>query len=166
MMRKNFFRYTLITAIGFSLTIAGCKKDKEDTEADKQLYNESIASGFTYYQSAATLSAASPSPHGSFKLKVNATAAAVLDSLGELPAGSTFPSGSIIVKEVQSGGATSIYAVMKKDPSNENAGSGWLWAEYNTDGSTVFSITKKGDGCISCHSGTPNRDLVRTYDLH
>ena len=82
------------------------------------------------------------------------------------PAGNTFPSGSIIVKEVTSGGSVSLYAVMKKDPGNDNAGNGWLWGEYNPDGSTAFSVSKKGDGCISCHSGSPNRDLVRTFDLH
>jgi hypothetical protein len=55
---------------------------------------------------------------------------------------------------------------MKKDPSNGNAGSGWVWAEFKTDGSASFSTGKKGDGCISCHSGLPNRDLTRTFDLH
>ena len=55
---------------------------------------------------------------------------------------------------------------MKKDPSNGNAGSGWVWAEFKTDGSAAFSTSKKGDGCISCHSNNPNRDLTRTFDLH
>ena len=143
-----------------------CKKDETDTNADNALYSEATASGYTFYQSGTILSAAAPSPHGSFKLRFNATAQAALDTTGELPSGNSFPNGSIIVKEIHNGSNISLYAVMKKDPSNGNAGSGWIWGEFNTDGSTAFSIGKKGDGCISCHSGSPNRDLVRTFDLH
>jgi hypothetical protein len=160
---------TIIT-IGFFLTvliiIQSCKKDKVVTDADNALYSEITASGYSYYQNGYMLSGVSPSPHGSFKLRFNATAYAALDSNGELPIGSSFPTGSIIVKEIYNVSSLNLYAVMKKDPSNENAGSGWVWAEFNIDGSTAFSTGKKGDACISCHSGTPNRDLTRTFDLH
>lgn len=162
-------RKTIIT-IGLILTsiviIQSCKKDKSDPDADSALYSETTTAGYTYYQSGNLLSGVSPSPHGSFKLRFNATALAALDSTGELPAGSSFPTGSIIVKEIFSASNINLLAVMKKDPSNSNAGSGWVWAEFNPDGSTAFSTGKKGDGCISCHSGTPNRDLTRTFDLH
>lgn len=166
-MKKTSFTIGLIlTSI---IIIQSCKKDKEndiDTGADSALLSEIGGSGYTYYQSGNLLAGVSPSPHGSFKLRYNATAFSVLDSTGELPIGSSFPTGSIIVKEIFSDTIISILAVMKKDPSNENAGSGWLWAEYRTDGSVVFGTGKKGDGCISCHGGTPNRDLTRTFDLH
>jgi len=59
-----------------------------------------------------------------------------------------------------------LYAVMKKDPSNGNAGNGWIWAEFETNGTVKTSVSAKGSACISCHSGTPNRDLIRTFDLH
>ncbi len=163
-MKKTIITIGLI--ITTIVTIQSCKKDKADTDADNALYSEITAGGYTYYQSGTLLSGVSPSPHGSFKLRFNATALAALDSIGELPSGSIFPTGSIIVKEIFSGSSINLYAVMKKDPSNENAGSGWLWAEFNTDGSAAFSTGKKGDGCISCHSGSPNRDLTRTFDLH
>lgn len=157
----------VLTIASIIITIQSCKKDKvESVDGDSDLYNEIAAGGFTYYQNAALLSAAGASPHGSFKLRFNATAQAALDSTGELPSGGTFPTGSIIVKEVHAGGSINLYAVMKKDPSNSNAGSGWLWGEYKTDGSTAFSISKKGDGCISCHSGAENRDLTQTFVLH
>ena len=156
---------SILVAI-YLLLVFSCKKDKTDTDADEALYNEVKASGYSYYQSGNILPGASSSPHGSFKLRFNSVAQTVLDSTGELPTGVSFPTGSIIVKEVYDGSSLHLYAVMKKDPSNENAGSGWLWAELNTDGSTEFSTGKKGDGCVSCHSNTPNRDLTRTFDLH
>jgi len=136
------------------------------SEADEELYSEIIAGGFSYYQNGNILAGASASPHGSFKLRFNDVASGVLDSLGELPVGSNFPSGSILVKELFNGSSIHQYAVMKKDPSNANAGNDWVWAEFRTDGSASFTTGKKGDGCISCHSGSPNRDLVRTFDLH
>lgn len=163
-MKKSLI---IITAIASAIVLMqACKKDKNDTDADNALYSEVKAGGYSYYQNATLLSAAAASPHGSFKLRFNSTAQAALDSTGELPSGHTFPHGSIIVKEIYSGSSLNLYAVMKKDPSNGNAGSGWVWAEFNTDGSAHFSTGKKGDGCISCHSNSPNRDLVRTFDLH
>jgi hypothetical protein len=157
---------TLIFLFTIILVIHSCKKEDKDTDADQALYNEVKASGYTYYQNGVTLAGAPQSPHGSFKLRFNSVANAALDSTGELPAGSAFPTGSVIVKEVYDGSSLHLYAVMKKDPSNENAGSGWLWAELNTDGSTEHSTGKKGDGCVSCHSNSPNRDFSRTFDLH
>ena len=163
-MRKAFLTISLIAAS--VVAMQSCKKNKTDTDADNALYSEITGSGYSYYQSGNILPGVSPSPHGSFKLRFNATAVSALDSTGELPTGNNFPTGSIIVKEVYDGSNISLYAVMKKDPSNGNAGSGWVWAEFHPDGSAAFSTGKKGDGCISCHNGSPNRDLTRTFDLH
>ena len=163
-MKKSFL--TIIAIVGIIIIFQTCKKEKDEEGVDKQLFNETTAGGFTYYKGGTLLPGISPSPHGSFKLRFNATALSVIESDGELATGNSFPTGSILVKEVHSGNTPSLYAVMKKDPSNENAGSDWLWAEYNTDGTVVFSTGKKGEGCIGCHSGTPNRDLSRTFDLH
>jgi hypothetical protein len=163
-MKKIF----VVLLINFCMFIAlqSCKKDKENVDANQALYAETIASGYQYYRNGDILSGVSPSPHGSFKLRFNSVAFAALDSTGELPVGGSFPNGSIIVKEILNGSNINLYAVMKKDPSNENAGSGWVWAEYNTSGSTVYGIGEKGGGCISCHSGSGNRDLVMTFHLH
>jgi hypothetical protein len=117
---------SIIILVAMALTmlaVQACKKDKEDTAADKSLYNEVTASGNTFYRNGNIVAAAAPSPHGSFKLRFNAIAAAALDSTGELPAGKKFPTGSIIVKDVYNGNTVTLYAVMKKDPSDENAGS-------------------------------------------
>ena len=162
-MSKPFF---IIGFILLVMSIQSCKKDKVDTEADDTLYNEISASGYSYYQNGNLLAGAAPSTHGSFKLRFNAIALAALDSTGKLPTGNNFPTGSIVVKEIFSGNSINLLAVMKKDPSNKNAGSSWVWAEYKTDGSVAFSADKKGNGCIGCHSGSPNRDLIRAFDLH
>lgn len=152
------------------ITLQSCKKDKEEepkiTNIDPEIYSNATASGYVFYQNGDLLSGVSPSPHGAFKLRFNSIAAAALDSTGELPSGNTFPSGSIIVKDIYSGSTLTTYAVMKKDPSNEFSGNGWVWAEYKPDGTVLFTTANKGNGCISCHSGTPNRDLTRTFDLH
>ena len=163
-MQKHIFIFAAL--ISEILFFQSWKNDKAETNADHALYEEATAGGFTYYQTGDLLAPASPSPHGNFKLRFNPTAQAALDGTGELPENNAFPTGSILVKEIFSGTNIILYAVMKKDPSNSNAGSGWLWAEFNPDGSASFSSSKKGDGCIGCHSGTPNRDLVRTFDLH
>lgn len=158
---------TIINMLFAVLIFSACKNEKSSS-ADKELYDETVNSSFTYYQNNnAILNAAGNSPHGSFKLKFNGTAQAALDSSGKLPVGSEFPSGSLIVKEVYSGGTSlSLYAIMKKAPGNANAGSNWLWSEYKPDGETVFSVTNKGSGCIGCHSGNINRDLTNSFDLH
>lgn len=154
----------------FIVTIQSCKKDAKDTETDKRLYNEAKDSAdFTYYIGTPGITAGvGNTAHGFERVRFNATAQAALDASGKLPAGSKFPDGSIIVKEIYTSANGSIdhLAVMKKEAGNESTESGYLWAEFNTDGSTKFSTSKNGDGCISCHSGSLNRDLIRTFDLH
>lgn len=85
---------------------------------------------------------------------------------GRLPSGATFPDSSVIFKEIRTGAATTLYAVMFKDRNNPLAGNGWLWAEYRPNGAVDFSITTKGAGCVSCHSREqgPQNDFVRTFE--
>ena len=149
----------------FLVIITSCKK-KLIKETDEEIYDALAESGFVYYQGGGVLQAKGGSPHGPFKLKFNGTAQTVLNSNQELPTGNTFPNGSILVKELYNGTTLNLYVVMKKDDSNKYAEQGWLWAEYDTDGEVVYSVGEKGSSCISCHTATPNRDLIRTFDLH
>jgi hypothetical protein len=149
----------------FSLLLfISCKKDS-NSPSDENLFKEISETGYSYYQNGDILTAASASPHGAFKLRFNKIAQDALDATGELPSGATFPDGSVIVKDVYNNGSLDLYAIMKKS-TDANAGSGWLWSEYKPDGSVVYSISKKGDACISCHNSGVTRDLVRTFDLH
>ncbi len=156
----------LLMISGTMLFFNSCRKDKGESDVDKLLFKEINQSGYTYYQNGNILPGASASPHGSFKLRFNATADSALDASGELPAGSTFPTGSVIVKEVISAGSISVYAVMKKDPNNLYEGSNWVWAEFQPNGNAIYSSAKSGSDCIGCHSEAPNRDLVRSFDFH
>jgi hypothetical protein len=97
---------------------------------------------------------------------MNATALAALQD-GRLPAGSRFPDGSVIFKEVLTqGGLVNLYSVMYKDRQNPLAGDGWLWAEYRSNGSPAISVTDRGRACVGCHSLSdgPRNDLVRIFE--
>lgn len=128
--------------------------------SDKALFDSCRnEKAFTYYQNnPGTVYSGTNGPHGAFKLKFNKIALTALTDNGKLPAGSIFPNGSMVVKEVQHNGQ---YAFMYK-----RAGS-WLWAEINADGSVAYSVNKDaGAGCINCHSQTGHRDLVVSFNFY
>lgn len=133
---------------------------------DGGLFDEATASGFTYYQNGDILQAAAPSPHGQFKLRFNTIAGTVLNNTGELPANQKFPNGSVVVKEAYQNSTLTGFIVIKKSPTDVNASNGWLWGFYSLDGVATISIEEKGSQCVNCHNSTPNRDLLRTFDLH
>ena len=166
---KTYFTITIILFVIIA-SVLSCKKDNKTTSTDTDLFNAiSSSSGYTYYVGTPGITAGTGnSPHGFERVRFNSTAQAALDSTGKLPSGASFPTGSIIVKEIYSSstGSINLFAIMKKDPGNSSSGNGYLWAEIKPDASVSFSTSKKGDGCISCHSGSANRDLARTFDLH
>jgi hypothetical protein len=99
------------------------------------------------------------------RVSMNATALGALRA-DTLPAGASFPDGSIIFKQIMSGGQTSLYAILYKDKNNPLAGNGWLWAEFLPDGTPFISLTRKGANCTGCHSleQGPRHDFVRTFE--
>lgn len=140
-----------------------CRKKKTNTN----LYDESQSSGLSLYKGKDTIySPAGGSPHGNFKLKFNDNATSKLDGSGKLPTDGSFDNGALIVKEVHSGNEPTLYVVMKKDSKSKYSSKGWLWAEYEPGGKIVYDVSKKGEACTSCHSGSVNRDLTRSFDLH
>jgi hypothetical protein len=149
--------------ICFLIIIHSCAKEKGAVPfqvSDRSLFElVQKTAGSGYYQSGAVLSNAGNSPHGSFKFRMNSIAQRVLNASGELPAGAVFPDSSFLVKEIQAAGPIQ-YAVMYK------SGKSWEWAEFSSNGDAYYSVGKNGAACISCHSNSPNRDLVRTFDLH
>lgn len=102
--------------------------------------------------------------HPSARVRINTPAAQSLDSNGKLPSGGRFRSGSVIVKEITSGGQSGLLAVMRRDGPNQ--GAGWQWAEFRPDGQVVVSTAGRGGVCIECHSRQqgPQNDLVRTFE--
>jgi hypothetical protein len=101
----------------------------------------------------------------SVRVSLNATAYNALHD-GTLPAGSAFPNGSIIFKQIIMDGQTVLYAIQYKDSSNTLAGSNRLWAEYQPNGAVAFSMGNRGNGCISCHlrEQGSHHDLIRTFE--
>lgn len=161
--RKNLQRFVVIMLL---LSVYYCNKDSGDLGTDTELYSEIRNGKFTYYNNGNVLTGSSSSPHGSFKLRFNQAAASLLDTLGELPIGYDFPPGSLLIHEHFNGEILVSLSVMKKDPSHINAVNGWLWCEFDGNGSASYSTGKKGESCINCHSSIPNRDFVKTFDLH
>ena len=101
-----------------------------------------------------------------YRLRFNSIAFQALDANGELAENGRFPTGSILVKESYINSAPNILTVIKKSPTDPNAAEGWLWADFRLDGTPTISISDKGNRCTGCHNETPNRDRVRTFDLH
>ncbi len=143
--------------------ILSCTKDfaKNPSLAysDKALYDSCRnVAAFVYYKNdPSIIYSGTNGPHGAFKLRFNKKAATVLTDNGKLPVGQKFPDGSMIVKDVQASG---LFALMYKKRGS------WLWAEINANGSTVFSVTKKSDLCVNCHSQTGQRDLVVSFNFY
>ena len=100
------------------------------------------------------------------RVSLNATAAGALQN-GRLPAGTAFPDGSVIFKEVlTSGRQVSLFAVMYKDRTNTSAGNGWVWAELRPNGGVEYSMANRGGACTGCHSldRGPQNDFVRIFE--
>jgi hypothetical protein len=99
-------------------------------------------------------------PHGTYRLKFNHRAYAQLTDGGKLPTGNKFSNGSMIVKEIVSGGTVIEYALMYK------LNGAWLWAEISPAFSVKHSVKTDHGVCISCHSQNGNRDQVATFIYH
>jgi hypothetical protein len=157
----------LFLATCIAIVITSCTKDvgqlSEQNINDVFMYNLATdTAGYSTYQNGNTLAAAGGSPHGLFRLLFNPKAKSVLDGSNELPANATFPDSSAIVKigYTTVGGSVSLLAVMyKKDGA-------WLWGEYKADGDNIYSVFEDPTGCTGCHNVSPNRDQVKTFDLH
>ncbi len=95
----------------------------------------------------------SNAPHGNeVEIFVNEAIGKTLDG----PKGaSTFPDGSLIVKEGYAGDTLELVAVMEKRNGE------WYWAEYDASGAAKYS--GKPSVCINCHSS--GSDFVRAFSL-
>jgi Cytochrome P460 len=143
-----------------------CTHEKDGAQQDSALLEEANSLALFYLADSALLPGISPSPHGSFQLRYNQIFKDFLDDMENVPSGESVPNGSIIVKDAYSGNQLIQIAVMKKDESHPDSGSGWIWAEFSPDGKPIVSTIDKGEACIGCHSTAPNSDFTKTFDLH
>jgi hypothetical protein len=165
-MKKYILILSSLLLIGFLTN--SCSKENDDS-LDTILKAAATGGGLVAYKNTPhdTITN-SNSPHGRFTIWFNNIAVDALDpNTGELAPGGTFPTGSLIVKTryAHIGGPAIGYLVIKKDPSNSLAENGYVWGEYNIDGTVVHSANEKGNTCIGCHSTSPNRDFIRVFDI-
>ena len=100
------------------------------------------------------------------RVSMNAIALSSLNA-GRFPSSGSFRDSSVILKEIRnSANQTTLLAVVVKQTGHSNAGNGWLWAEFQPDGTPVYTTKNKGTGCTGCHSleQGPQHDFIRTFE--
>jgi hypothetical protein len=164
MMKKHIL---LAAFASIAIVFNACKNDPEDTVGiDKEMHDLSkTTTGFTWYKfSSAFLDKSAGTGHSEalVRTRYNATAAAMLDSVGKVRSGITFPEGSLVVKELhESASKFNRYAIMLKRSAAEEADeTNWVWGYINADGSVAEPAKNKGKSCRGCHSQEGHIDLT------
>jgi hypothetical protein len=145
--------------------LPSCTKDQA-ADTDKELLDMAqITTGFTWYKNANTLLAksnASGHSEAFLKTRFNAAAAAKLDAGGKLIDGTSFPDGSLIVKELfKNENTLNRYAILYKKAGHPDADEkGWVWGYLNANGTIATAASQKGAGCKGCHSQGGNIDYI------
>lgn len=146
----------LATALAGALA-AGCGDNQDPTGAD-ELWERINAQSFTSWERAPnypTRRESNTAHSDAVDIYVNPTLGAAIKGGQAL---TTWPEGSIIVKEGYSGDERKLVAVMEKRAD------GWYWAEYDGEGSADFS--GKPSVCLDCHgSRKDSADWVYAFDL-
>lgn len=160
-MTRLFFT----TGIVLVAALIACTKKQGTNPAlafsDKALLDSCRQENLPYYKNDPnSLLSGSSGPHGTFKLRFNAIANKALTDNGKLPVSGSFPEGSLIVKDIYSGGSISLYAFMYK------RGGSWLWGEIAPNGNILYSVNKNPSTCTGCHSQTGQRDLVVSFNFY
>lgn len=162
-----FMAFTLV----FVLFLPACSKDKTPDNADQKLYDlTKDTSGYVWYKFSDTLlPRSSGSGHGQpfLKTRFNAIAANYLDGNGKVINGTTFPEGSVIIKELYKADSTlDQYAILWKNQQSPSADvNGWVWGYLKPNGTVVTAASSQGSTCINCHSqpGHINQTLMNAY---
>lgn len=166
-----------------SLIFTSCDKEKTnplpatvvDSTTDARIYELAKAADSNvrwYKNSARYLSRGGNSSHEETYLRTryNAIAAMNLDAAGKVKQDASFAKGSLIVKELVNDtvtGAISTYAIAYKNPNDKNADTnGWVWGYTRADGTVRNAVTRKGGGCVNCHSGQGNIDRMLMNVAH
>ncbi len=168
MKRNNLLLFSTLLMASVAVFTA-CSKDDDSSSSgitDQELLDlAKSTNGFIWYKNSDDLlpkSSGTGHAQPLLRTRYNATAAAQLDADGKVKAGTTFPDGSLIVKELNDNATTlAIYAVMYKQSDDPNAdANGWVWAYINADGSVLTSATGKGNGCNGCHGQADHIDFT------
>jgi Cytochrome P460 len=160
-MRTLFYFGIFILGISF----IGCKHERDTDPLDSDLLDLARrGSDDTWYKENADLlprSAGSGHAQALLRTRFNPTAAAMLDTNGQVLPNTVFPDGSVIVKELWDDNSTlSLYALLYKKPDHQYADAdGWVWGYVRPSGEVVESASNLGAACRDCHSGNGNIDF-------
>lgn len=161
----------MVIFIAVFFLLQACSKDKAPDNADGQLFDlTKDTTGYVWYKFSDTLlPRSSGSGHGQpyLRTRFNAIAANYLDGNGKVIAGTTFPEGSVIIKELIKADSTlDQYAILWKNTQSPSAdANGWVWGYLKPNGTVVTAASSKGSTCINCHSqqGHINQTLMNAY---
>lgn len=147
--------HKLLQAFRLAAPLVCACTDNQDPGGARQLWNEIHELDYHSWQRAPGYDDRRPSnaPHSdAVEIFVNDIVAAAVGSTQPL---TSWPVGSLIVKDGWDGDDLELVAVMQKREQ------GWYWAEYDSEGSAAFSGTPSL--CTDCHSA--GQDLVRAFPL-
>ncbi len=153
-MGSPLFRTAACVLAAASL-IAGCRQN-DDPDGAAALWDQVGASTSAYRAAWRRAPGyeqrrASDAPHGDdVDIFVNPTIAAALDAKVAI---TSWPVGSVIVKEGFDGNDRELVAIMEKRAD------GWYWAEYDGSGDPLYS--GKPSICTECHAS--GADSVRAF---
>lgn len=141
-----------LTLLAVVPPLAGCGDD-QDPDGARELWDRIHDEGYQSWARAPGYATRQPSnaPHGdAVDIYVNPVIEAALTSGEKI---SSWPVGSLIVKDGFSGGDPELVAAMEKRDS------GWFWAEWDPDGESSYSGNP--DTCTDCHQS--GSDMVRAF---
>lgn len=153
MIRPSPLSLALLVAAPLALT--GCGDD-EDPEGAADLWARIHEADYQGWQRAPGYEARrdTAAPHGEqVDIFLNTTIAAAVFTGGPI---TSWPVGSIIVKDGYEGGELTQVAAMEKLEAT------WFWAEWDADGSSKYSGRAEDVAtCTDCHQS--GADLVRAF---
>ena len=162
MRSKTVLTFSLIPLI--VLLIHSCAKDvgrnPELPYDDLSLLDSAKSTNYYYYKGKDTLYSGKHGPHGTFKIRFNATAFVALTDSGRLPKNKKFAEGSFLVKDVYKDGNLYLYAYMYKRNGK------WLWGEVEPSGKFHFKISDGASVCLGCHSQNGHRDNAVLFNFY
>lgn len=152
MLRPSTLSVALLVAVPMVLTACG---DDEDPEGAADLWARIHEQDYQGWMRAPGYEARrdSSAPHGDqVEIFINDTVATALAG-GPI---TSWPVGSIIVKDGYEGGELTLVAAMEKLEGT------WFWAEWDADGTSVYSGRAADVAtCTDCHQS--GSDLVRAF---
>jgi hypothetical protein len=165
-MKKLITLIKLMAIVCLVLIVFSCEDEEQTISIDTELYKMAKSTtGFTWYKNSSTyLDRSDGSGHSQpyLRTRYNTMAASMLDANGKIISGSTFPEGSLIVKElVDNDYNLDQYAILYKKSSEKYADArGWVWGYIAADGKVRASATQKGSSCSACHLQENNIDYM------